>query len=414
MTKNRIMVVEDEGITALRIQNSLKKFGYTVTSTLFSGEKAVKKVEEDRPDLVLMDIVLMGKMDGIEAAKRIHSRYKLPVVYLTAYSDDKMMKRIRKTEPFGYIFKPFDDNELHMTIEIELYKHEMEEKLRKSENALRTHKEQLEDIVKDRTADLISTNELLREEIGDRRLAEAEALRASHLAALGELAAGVAHEINNPINGIINYAQLLTNKSKQGSDEQDVANRIIKESERIANIVKNLLLFARESQDEKRPVHIKETIYDSLALNEAQLRKDGIDLEIDIQNALPEIIAQPQQLVQVFLNVISNARHALCQNHQGANINKILRITAKETSVDDCRYIQIQFYDNGIGIPAGIMDKIVNPFFTTKPVDIGTGLGLSISHGIIKKHGGTIALNSEEGKFTEVIIELPVKLMDRH
>ncbi len=147
MAKKRIMVVEDEGITALRIQNSLKEFGYTVTSTLFSGEKAVEKVEEDRPDLVLMDIVLKGKMDGIEAAKRIHSRYKLPVVYLTAYSDDKMMKRIKMTEPFGYIVKPFEDKELRMAIEIALYKYEMEARLKQSEERYREVVEGTGDLV---------------------------------------------------------------------------------------------------------------------------------------------------------------------------------------------------------------------------------------------------------------------------
>ncbi|MBI4682590.1 MAG: response regulator [Nitrospirae bacterium] len=93
MTRKRIMVVEDEGITAMRIKRSLEEMGYAVTSTVFTGEEAVKKVEEDNPDLILMDIVLRGKMDGIEAARQIHSNFNIPVVYLTAHSDDKMLKR---------------------------------------------------------------------------------------------------------------------------------------------------------------------------------------------------------------------------------------------------------------------------------------------------------------------------------
>jgi len=181
MAKKRIMVVEDEGITALMILNSLEEMGYTVAAPAFSADEAIERAKVERPDLVLMDINLRGEKDGIEAAGQIHSRFKIPVVYLSANSDDKMVKRINKTEPFGYIIKPFDDNELHMAIEIALNKHELEKRLWKSENELRKHKEHLEEIVKDRTAELTSSNELLRQEIKGRELAEAEALRTSHL-----------------------------------------------------------------------------------------------------------------------------------------------------------------------------------------------------------------------------------------
>ncbi|MCK5505650.1 MAG: response regulator [Thermodesulfovibrionia bacterium] len=409
MMKKSILVVEDESITAMRILSSLEKMGYAVTLPVFSAEEAIEMAKENKPDLVLMDINLRGEKDGIEAAGQIRSRFNIPVIYISANSDNKMIKRIKKTEPFGYIIKPFEDNELHMAVDIALYKHEMEERLRKSENELRNRKEYLEEVMKDRTAELTSASELLREEIDDRRLAKAEAARASHLAALGELAAGVAHEINNPVNGIINYAQLLINKSKPDSEEQDVACRIIKESERIANIVMKLLSFARDSKEERHSVNIDEIISTSLALTGTQLSKDGINLKVNIQKKLPRIIAQPQQIVQVFLNVISNSRYAFCQEHKGTNEDKIIRITAKEIAVDDSRYIQIIFHDNGSGIPAGIMDKIINPFFTTKPDGVGTGLGLSISHGIINNHGGKITVESLEGEFTEVVVELPVE-----
>ena len=408
MMKKSILVVEDESITAMRILSSLEKMGYAVTLPVFSAEEAIEMAKENKPDLVLMDINLRGEKDGIEAAGQIRSRFNIPVIYISANSDNKMIKRIKKTEPFGYIIKPFEDNELHMAVDIALYKHEMEERLRKSENELRNRKEYLEEVMKDRTAELTSASELLREEIDDRRLAKAEAARASHLAALGELAAGVAHEINNPVNGIINYAQLLINKSKPDSEEQDVACRIIKESERIANIVMKLLSFARKSKEERHSVNIDEIISTSLALTGTQLSKDGINLKVNIQKKLPRIIAQPQQIVQVFLNVISNAIYAFCQD-KGTNKDKIIRITAKEIAVDDSRYIQIIFHDNGSGIPAGIMDKIINPFFTTKPDGVGTGLGLSISHGIINNHGGKITVESLEGEFTEVVVELPVE-----
>jgi signal transduction histidine kinase len=409
MDRKRIMIVEDEGITAMSIKNSLVETGYDVTSAVSTGEEAVKKAGEDQPDIVLMDVVLNGKMDGIEAARHIQSSFDIPVIYLTAYSDDKMINRIRETGPFGYIIKPFDERELHVAVELALYKHEMERKLRESERELRKHREQLSMLVEERTAELRSSYELLKDEIMDRRMAEAETLRTGQLAALGELAAGVAHEINNPINGIINYAQLLLNKSVPDSREQDIAARIIKESDRIAHIVRSLLSFAREGKEEKYPVSIQEIMADTLGLTETQLKKDGIKLEIDIPVNLPRIIAQPQQLEQVFLNIISNARYALNQKYPAEHKNKMLEIRCNEIIISKKPYVRISINDRGSGIPEALLDKVMNPFYSTKPSNIGTGLGLSISHSIIKNHGGKLTIDSVEGEFTKVIIELPVK-----
>jgi len=285
----------------------------------------------------------------------------------------------------------------------------MEKKLRESEKELREHRQHLAMLVEERTDELLSSNELLRDEITDRRIAEAEAIRASHLAALGELAAGVAHEINNPINGIINYAQLLLNKSSRDSMEQDLAARIIKESDRIAHIVRSLLSFAREGRKDKHPVILHEIMSDTLGLIETQLKKDGIKLDVDIPVNLPRITAQPQQLEQVFLNIISNARYALNQKYPGEHKNKILEIRGKEIMLRKSPHVQISFNDRGTGIPKSLLDKVMNPFFSTKPSNTGTGLGLSISHSIIKNHGGKLAIDSVEGKFTKIIIELPVK-----
>ena len=278
-----------------------------------------------------------------------------------------------------------------------------------AEEELNRHREQLMGLVEERTSELQKANERLVKEINEREQAEAEALRASQLAALGELSAGVAHEINNPINGIINYSQILLNTCDHESKEYDLARRIIKESDRIANIVGNLLSFARKGEDNKRPVHIQEIISDSIALTEPQLKRDGVKLKVSMSPELPEMTANPQQIEQVFLNIISNARYALNQRYPGNNENKVLEICAKEATVDDHPYIQVTFMDRGTGIPAETLDKILHPFFTTKRSNMGTGLGLSISHGIISDHGGNLAINSVEGEFTEVIIRLPLK-----
>jgi PAS domain S-box-containing protein len=132
MSNKQILVVEDESIVAEDLRTSLERMGYTVPCIVFSGEDAIKKAGETRPDLVLMDIMLMGKMDGIEAAGKIRSDYDIPVVYLTAYGDDSIQERAKITEPFGYIVKPFKERELKINIEIGLYKYRLERQLKES------------------------------------------------------------------------------------------------------------------------------------------------------------------------------------------------------------------------------------------------------------------------------------------
>jgi PAS domain S-box-containing protein/putative nucleotidyltransferase with HDIG domain len=131
--KVRILVVEDEGLVSKDIQESLKSLGYAVCGSASAGEEAIRKAEELRPDLILMDIILKGDIDGVEAAELIHTKMSLPVVFLTAHSDDHTLGRAKVTEPFGYILKPFDERELHTTIEVALYKHRMDRKVRESE-----------------------------------------------------------------------------------------------------------------------------------------------------------------------------------------------------------------------------------------------------------------------------------------
>ena len=138
MAHAQILVVEDESITAKAIQRRLTGMGYAVPAVTASGEDAIRKAATTRPDLVLMDIVLKGAMDGVEAADHIRGHLNIPVVYLTAYADEQTLERAKLSEPFGYILKPFDEQELYTTIEMALYKHRMERKLRASERWLAT------------------------------------------------------------------------------------------------------------------------------------------------------------------------------------------------------------------------------------------------------------------------------------
>ena len=236
---------------------------------------------------------------------------------------------------------------------------------------------------------------------------QAESMRAAHLASIGELAAGVAHEINNPINSVINLAQVLINECATESLESDVAGRIIKEGNRIAGIVGSLLAFARARKGLKNPVNISEIMTETLALTEAQVQKDGIDLKLQVPKDLPFLIGHMQQIQQVFLNIINNARYALNRKYPGGHEGKILEILAETVTDDDRPWIRVTFRDRGIGIPIEIMENILDPFFTTKPAGVGTGLGLSIGHGIISDHGGKLKIESNEGEYTRVIIDLP-------
>ena len=147
MSNVKILVVEDESIVAMDIKHRAEGLGYSVTGITPSGEGAIQKATETMPDLVLMDIVLKGDMDGVEAAQRIRDSLDIPVVYLTAYSDEKTLKRAKVTEPFGYIIKPFEDRELHSAVEVALYKHKMESKLKESEKWLSTTLESIGDAV---------------------------------------------------------------------------------------------------------------------------------------------------------------------------------------------------------------------------------------------------------------------------
>ncbi len=131
MTNARIMIVEDEWIAAEDTRNRLQDLGYSVSSLASTGKEAIQKAEVDKPDLVLTDIVLEGEIDGIEVAKQIYARFGIPFIYLTAYADDKILERIKITEPFGYIVKPFTNEDLTIAIELALYKHKAEGKRRK-------------------------------------------------------------------------------------------------------------------------------------------------------------------------------------------------------------------------------------------------------------------------------------------
>ncbi|MBE0501408.1 MAG: DUF3365 domain-containing protein [Desulfuromonadales bacterium] len=237
----------------------------------------------------------------------------------------------------------------------------------------------------------------------------AEAIRSSQLASVGELSAGVAHEINNPIGGVINYAQILLNNNKGDDFERDILNRIIKEGQRIAQIVKSLLSFSRKGENKQYIYDLKKVITEPLILINAHLIKDGITVKLDIMKDLPAIKCDPQQIEQLVLNLVNNSRYALNEKYPGVDTNKRIEISAKVAPFRANKSIQMTFTDYGTGIPAEKLPKIKEAFCTSKPLGKGTGLGLSICEEIVANHGGQFDIESEYGEYTRSTIYLPLQ-----
>ena len=174
-------------------------------------------------------------------------------------------------------------------------------------------------------------------------------------------------------------------------DDGELKPLAVKEGDRIARIVEGLLSFARRRREDKTVISIEQILSDSMALTAAQLRNDNITVKTDLPEDLPNITAQAHEIEQVFVNIISNACHALNEKFSDPrdHDDKILEIVAETTTFHDQPYVRVSFKDNGTGIPAAVIDKVMNPFFSTKTEGKRTGLGLSISHGIVEEHGGS-------------------------
>ena len=245
-------------------------------------------------------------------------------------------------------------------------------------------------------------------DITERKIYEQEATRAGQLALIGELAAGVAHEINNPINGIINYAQILNDEFEEEGRENDIALRIIKEGERISKIAGSLLNFAGNQKEELLDINLSDVLRETLYLGEVQIKKDGISLINEFPANLPFVKARPRELSQVFFNIFLNSRYALNEKFPLSSNEKIFKITGSLVNKEKRQFVKIEFFDSGTGVPPEILNKIKSPFFTNKPKGLGTGLGLSISSSIIERHFGNLEIESVFNKYTKVVIELPV------
>ena len=221
--------------------------------------------------------------------------------------------------------------------------------------------------------------------------------RSEQLASVGRLAAGVAHEINNPLTGVLAFADLLREKENMDAQDREDLELIIRETKRAREIVKGLLDFARETPQVKTQVNINDLLRQTILLLGKRDALQDIQLVEALTEPLPLVLGDKNQLQQVLINLSLNACEAMPNGGT-------LMLT---TSLVDARIV-VEVIDTGCGIKKEHLDKVLEPFFTTKPVGKGTGLGLSVSYGIVEQHGGTLEVESQEGKGTTFKITLPV------
>ncbi len=251
----------------------------------------------------------------------------------------------------------------------------------------------------------ISTRKKVEEE---KKRVEAHLRQQQKLEAVGTLAGGVAHEINNPITGIMNYARLISDRLEPASNLRQFAEGISKETERVATIVSNLLTYARQDKESHSPARIDDILNNTISLIGTIVRRDQIDLQLDIPVGLPKIKCRSQQIQQVLMNLLTNSRDALNERYPQYDPDKIMNVTVRPFEEGGRRWLRIMVEDHGTGIPDVIKERMFDPFYTTKDRTKGTGLGLSISLGIVKEHHGRLFCESVKNKYTRFYLELPI------
>jgi len=240
---------------------------------------------------------------------------------------------------------------------------------------------------------------VIARDVTKRKQMEEQLIIADRLVSIGELAAGIAHELNNPLTSVIGFSQLLLGRNIADDDKKDV-EIIYSEAQRAAQVVKGLLTFARRHPPAKELVDVNIIIDKVLALRAYEHKVSNIEINIQSASDLPEIMADHFQLQQVFFNIVINAEHFMIEAHGRGT----LTITTERTG----ETVITSFTDDGPGIDKGNLGHLFDPFFSTKEVGKGTGLGLSICHGIITEHNGRIYAESQLGKGATFVVELPI------
>ena len=486
----RILVVEDERIVARSLRKQLTTLGYEIVACVSSGPEAIRQAGEQHPDLVLMDINLEGPMDGVDAAATITKQFRLPVIYLTAYSNKEILERAKITEPFGYILKPYEDRELHVVIEMALYKHRMDrgqqERQRwftatlksigdaviatdeegyitylnplaeqllgwKNQDAIGQslnevvrliHKETRQPIqsplaearqdckpsvdllliAKDSSEKAIEicvdhiTDEkdislgcvLVFRDVTARKHLEQQYRQAKKMEAIGRLAGGLAHTLNNLMTVVLGHSELMLNDMKPGDPFLSNAQEIKRSATQTAKLTKKLLAFSRKQILTLRRVDLN-VVVNELA-QAVQNLQDGVRLDLSLEPALGLAKVDPDQLEEALLTLVRNACQAMAfagrVTIRTANVELGQDYTQDHPEVQPGPYVLLAVSDTGMGMSQEAISSLFEPFYT-KEFGMGAGLGLAAVYGFVKQCGGDIEVRSEMAKGTTFCLYLP-------
>ena len=423
VTERKVLVVEDSRTQSERLRYLLERAGYCVQAAA-NGREGLERVQADPPDLIISD-VMMPEIDGYalcRAVKSAKATKHIPLVLLTERRTPGDILRGLESGADNFITKPFEDAALlervrrifenlevrrrgQMDVEVTL-------RVAGRELSISVDKAQIIELLFATLEDLDRLNGQLLE---SQRIVEGHArdleqkvqertqqlLQTEKLATMGQLLAGVAHELNNPLSVVMGQTSLLQQAVGRGPAAER-AEKIAKAAERCARIVKNFLALARQRPPERQRVTLNAVIQDAVELLGYHLRVDNVQVELGLAPDLPILWADPHQLHQVVVNLLSNAHHAM----RASPPPRRLAIEARYDPVDE--RVVIAVADTGPGIPPEVQGRIFEPFFSTKPVGEGTGLGLPLCQGIVESHGGTLRVESRPGEGATFIIELPV------
>ena len=414
-SKGDILIVEDQPINIRILLDILKPEGYLVRVSR-SGERAISTINNFQPDLILLDIV-MPVMDGYETCKILKQSRQtenIPIIFISALKDVEDKVKAFSMGAVDYISKPFQTEEVLARVKTHLSLKYMREKIEKNN-------EHLEDIVKERTAELNIINEQLKLEIKERKQAKDELKKAHNelqtttinmiqnekMMALGELSSSIIHELKQPLNSINIISQsILRDINKNiNLDEKELVDQnqqIVKQIGKMSEIIDQMRIFSRKSiAEDFQKGDVNNALEGVLKLIGKQLMNQNIDVKKVLRANLPLVPINTNHLEQVFLNLMTNARHAI------ESFRKEGRSITIKSFINNQNEIVVMINDNGGGVPENIRHKIFDSFFTTKEPGIGTGLGLSISNKIVKEAGGRIELEVIEGDGSNFNVVLP-------
>jgi signal transduction histidine kinase len=374
-----ILIVEDDAGVARLQQRRLENAGY-VALVSPTAEEALKHIRSRPVDLLVLDYRLSTAEDGLQFYARLKAEgLDLPVIMVTGYSDDATIVRALRAGVRDYIFKSIE----YLDYLPEAC-HRVLEQVR-----VQREREQALAALQAKTEELRATTQQL--------------WQAARLAGVGELAASIAHELNNPLGTVSLRLEAVLAKTPPDDPRRKPLEIVEGEVARMARLVGNLLHFSRPGRDQVSTVDISEEITKTAELTEYHLRKQQIQLQMDFAPHVPTIHADRQHLRQVFLNLFTNAVDAM---QAGGQLTVRTRPTELPSGV---AAVTIEVSDTGVGIPSEHLNRVSEPFFTTKEEGKGTGLGLAICKRIVRQHNGTLEIESTVGVGTTVRITLPVR-----